>query len=191
MRTLLAALTTLMLFATPVVAGEVEDAIEEGDVLKEAMVAGEVEDAVAAYKTGDYQKALRLWKPMAEQGDAYAQYFLGRMYAKGTGVSEDDAKAVYWYRKAAEQGDAYAQNELAGMYRDGEGVPQNDVHAYAWYGIAAAQEHKIAKEHDQEHRPFARNKGNVEKTMTREQIAKGQELAAEYWEKYVVPFQKD
>ena len=25
----------------------------------------------------------------------------------------------------------------------------------------------------------------------REQIAKGQELAAEYWEKYVAPFQKN
>jgi len=33
--------------------------------------------------------------------------------------------------------------------------------------------------------------GILEKEMTPEQIAKGQELAAEYWEKYVVPFQKD
>ena len=33
--------------------------------------------------------------------------------------------------------------------------------------------------------------GILEKEMTPEQIAKGQELAAEYWEKYVVPFQKN
>ena len=44
MRTLLAALTALMLFATPVVAGDYED-------------------ANAAYKAGDYEKALRLFEP--------------------------------------------------------------------------------------------------------------------------------
>jgi len=31
----------------------------------------------------------------------------------------------------------------------------------------------------------------LEKQLTTAQIAKGQELAAEYWEKHVVPFQKD
>ena len=51
MRTLLAALTALMLFATPVVAGDFEDAL-------------------AAANAGDFQKAFRLWKPLAEQGDA-------------------------------------------------------------------------------------------------------------------------
>jgi len=40
-------------------------------------------------------------------------------------------------------------------------------------------------------RDAKKNKGIVKKQMTREQIAKGQELAAEYWEKYVVSFQKD
>ena len=50
MRTLLAALTALMLFATPVVAGDFDD-------------------ARAAYNAGDYEKAFRLWKPFAEQGN--------------------------------------------------------------------------------------------------------------------------
>jgi TPR repeat protein len=40
----------------------------------------------------------------AEQGYASAQYNLGRMYANGDGVPEDDAEAVRWYRLAAEQG---------------------------------------------------------------------------------------
>ena len=35
------------------------------------------------------------------------------------------------------------------------------------------------------------NKGIVEKRMSREQIAKAQELSSKLWEKYVVPFQKD
>ncbi len=48
----------------------------------------------------------------ANQGDAYAQYNLGVMYANGDGVPENDAEAVKWYRKAADQGYAVAQYNL-------------------------------------------------------------------------------
>ena len=98
MRTPLAALTALLLFATPVVAGDFED-------------------ADAAYKAGNYEKTYRLLKPLAEQGHAAAQEKLGYAYNFGEGVPEDDVKAVYWYRKAAEQGDAAAQRELRKAYR--------------------------------------------------------------------------
>ncbi len=52
-------------------------------------VAGPFEDGVAAYKRGDYATALRLWRPLAEQGDADAQFNLGLMYANGEGVPQD------------------------------------------------------------------------------------------------------
>jgi len=120
MRTLLTALTALMLFATPVVAGYAED-------------------ARAAFIAGDYQKAFRLFKPLAEQGDAGAQNNLGWMYDKGKGVPEDDAKAVYWWRKAAEQGDVETQYNLGVMYARGEGVPEDDAKAVHWYRKAAEQ----------------------------------------------------
>ena len=162
MRLLIAALTALMMFATPVVAGAYEDGL-------------------AAANAGDFQKAFRLWKPLAEQGDARAQSNLGLMYDLGKGVPEDDAKALYWYRKVAEQGIAQAQNNLGAKYGKGEGVPEDDVQAYAWYSIAAAQGREIAKT----------NKGILKKEMTREQIAEAQKLSSEYWKKYVVPFQKD
>lgn len=35
--------------------------------------AGPVEEGVAAYKRGDYATALRLWRPLAEQGDPRAR----------------------------------------------------------------------------------------------------------------------
>jgi TPR repeat protein len=54
---------------------------------------------VAAYNKGDYATAMREWRPLAEAGDASAQYNLGVMYANGEGVPEDDAEAVKWYRK--------------------------------------------------------------------------------------------
>ena len=40
-----------------------------------------------AYKSGDYATALREWRPLAEQGNADAQYNLGVMYYNGKGVA--------------------------------------------------------------------------------------------------------
>ena len=88
-----------------------------------------LEDAVAAYQRGDYATALRLWHPLAEQGDAEAQSHLGVMYESGQGGLRNDAEAIKWYRKAAEQGDAVAQFNLGIMYTKGEGVSQNDAEA--------------------------------------------------------------
>ena len=45
----------------------------------------------------------------AEQGDADAQYELGRMYIVGDGVPQDYDEAFRWFWKSAEQGDAKAQ----------------------------------------------------------------------------------
>ena len=67
------------------------------------------DDGVAAYNRGDFATALQEWRPLAEQGHALAQQYLGNMYATGRGVPENDAEAVKWYRKAAEQGYAGAQ----------------------------------------------------------------------------------
>ena len=95
--------------------------------------------AVSAYKRGDYATALRELRPLAEQGDAEAQYNLGVMYERGEGVPQNDRQAVFWYRKAAEQGDAEAQYNLGVMYERGEGIPQNGRQAVFWYRKAAEQ----------------------------------------------------
>ena len=59
---------------------------------------------VDAFKRGDYQAALREWKPLAEQGNASAQTVFGTMYYLGEGVLQDYKEAVEWYRLAAAQG---------------------------------------------------------------------------------------
>ena len=92
-----------------------------------------------AYERGDYATALREWTPLAEQGDARAQYNLGLMYYNGYGVLQDYKTAVKWYRLAAEQGDADAQSNLGVMYEKGRGVPQDDKTAVKWYTRAAEQ----------------------------------------------------
>jgi hypothetical protein len=104
-----------------------------------AAFAGPLEDAVAAYRRGDYATALGLWHPLAEQGDAEAQFDLGVLYESGQGVLRNDAEAIKWYRKAAEQGDAVAQFNLGIMYAKGGGVLQNDGEAAHWYRLAADQ----------------------------------------------------
>ncbi|HJL65723.1 MAG TPA: tetratricopeptide repeat protein, partial [Arenicellales bacterium] len=71
---------------------------------------------VAAYESGDFATALGEFRPLAEQGDADAQYNLGVMYEKGRGVPQDDKIALKWFTLAAEQGFARAQHNLGVMY---------------------------------------------------------------------------
>jgi len=59
---------------------------------------------VKAYNLGDYVTALRIFRQLAEQGDADAQYNLGAMYSKGLGVTQDYIQAHMWYNLAAAQG---------------------------------------------------------------------------------------
>ena len=84
----------------------------------------------------DYQTAFKLWLPLAEQGDADAQYNLGLMYDNGRGVKQDDFEAVKWFRQAAEQGYTDAQFNLGVMYAKGQGVRQDKGQAKEWFGKA-------------------------------------------------------
>ena len=123
---------------------------------------------------GDYATALQEWRPLAEQGDAHAQFQLGNMYSLGKGVPKDDAEALKWYRKAAEQGYVNAQLNLGVMYYFGGGVPVNSVKAYMWWSLAKAQGNEDA----------AKGLYIIEKEMTPAEITKAQALADEWWEKH-------
>lgn len=92
-----------------------------------------------ALSAGNYAKAMQEYRPLAEQGHAFAQFRLGMMYRKGQGVPRNDAEAAKWYRLAAEQGNADAQFQLGMMYRKGQGVPKNATEAARWYQLAAEQ----------------------------------------------------
>ncbi len=76
---------------------------------------------------------------MAGKGHARSQNYLGAMYRKGEGVSQNYTKAVEWYRKAAEQGYARAQTNLGWMYKNGYGVSKDYTKAIEWYRKAAEQ----------------------------------------------------
>jgi hypothetical protein len=106
-------------------------------VMAGGAAAGPLDDGQVAYSRGDFTTALKLWRPLAEQGIAAAQYDLGLIYHNGQGVPRDYAEAMSWYRKAAEQGYADGQFEVGSLYANGRGVPQDYTEAMKWYRLAA------------------------------------------------------
>ena len=91
------------------------------------------------YNTRRHESAFEGFSEYAKMGNAIAQYYLGKMYENGRGVSQDYAKAVEWYRKSAEQGNADAQCNLGYMYRKGRGISQDYAKAVEWYQKSAEQ----------------------------------------------------
>ena len=70
------------------------------------VAAQDFQKGLAAAQAGDFATALQEWKPLAEAGNADAQYNLGIMYNNGYGVPQDQKEATKWFRLAAEQGNA-------------------------------------------------------------------------------------
>jgi TPR repeat protein len=77
------------------------------------VAAGPLEDADTAIKRRDYGTAVRLIRPLAEQGDATAQYNLGIFYDNGLDVPQDHVSAYMWFSLSASQG-----KEGAAAFRD-------------------------------------------------------------------------
>jgi TPR repeat protein len=134
------------------------------------VAAGPVEDAIAARSGGDYATALRLWRPLANQGDAFAQFNLGLMYFRGEGVPQNHDEAAMWFWLAANQGFASAQYNLGIMYSAGQGVPQDYVLAHMWFDLSAAQGDPLAAAH----------RDRMAARLTPAQIAEAQKLAREW-----------
>jgi len=97
------------------------------------------EEGARAWDRGDYATALKEFRPLAEQGNAAAQFNLAQMYKIGLGVAQNYKEALGWYHRAADQGLADAQNNLGAMYANGQGVPQDYKAAIGWYRKAADQ----------------------------------------------------
>jgi TPR repeat protein len=82
-----------------------------------AAMAGPWEDGMAAYNRGDYVPAFRLFRPLAEQGNARAQTALGVMLRKGQGVPKNLVRAQMWFSLAARRGDVGGRAGLSKLSR--------------------------------------------------------------------------
>ena len=88
-----------------------------------------------AYRVQDYATAIREWTPLANEGNARAQFRLAEMFAEGRGVEKDLKTAADWYCEAAEHGYVRAQVKLGELYEAGRGYSE----ARKWYLKAAEQ----------------------------------------------------
>jgi len=53
-------------------------------LLASTLLYASYQDGLDAGLKGDYETALKIWQPLAEQGDIDAQYSLGWMYEDGS-----------------------------------------------------------------------------------------------------------
>jgi len=94
---------------------------------------------------GELAEALPVCREAAEQGNVYAQNFMGVSYANGEQVTADAVKSTRWFRKAADQDYAPAQTNLGMAYAIGFGIKQDAEPAKVWLQKAAEQGEVIAR----------------------------------------------
>jgi hypothetical protein len=78
--------------------------------------AADLASAKRAYEEKDYATALKELTPLAQQGNADAQFLLGKMYWTGQGVLKDTEQAVKWLKASALHGNADAQFYMGSYY---------------------------------------------------------------------------
>ena len=82
------------------------------------------------YEVGNYLKAIDIWKPLAENGNAQAQFGLATLYLYSADYripsSEKNIKlGIKWLKKSAEQKYVDAMGMLADFYERGFQVNKN------------------------------------------------------------------
>lgn len=175
------------------------------------ITAANLESAKRAYEQKDYAAAFKEFRPLAEQGNADAQLYLGKMYMLGQGVLRDPDQAVKWLTASALQGNADAQFFVGSYYL----LPHRDVaEGVKWLRLSAEQGQQdaqllLGKAYLQGDEDLPRDpvqaemwlrlaaKNNLEfyqselhageAQMNAEQIAKGKALAAAWKAKVTAP----
>lgn len=164
-------------------------------------------DYMQSLLRGENEAALQEMQPLAQKGDAKAQYDYALMFETGLAVKQNQVEAASWYMKSAAQGYAYAQNNLAVMYEEGRGVERDYTKAAQWFtkaanqGLSKAQyslgllyaegqgvKKDVVKAYmwlslaaSDKQEPVGQEKRDaLAKTMTNVQVAQAQKLAAEF-----------
>lgn len=94
-----------------------------------------VKAGVEAWQRADYDSAVKIWRPLAEAGDADAAFNLGQAYRLGRGVPISLAAAQTWLERAARKGHLDAQTTL-GLLLFNSG---NRVSGLRWLRTAAEE----------------------------------------------------
>lgn len=65
--------------------------------------AQDIQSGIAAWQAGDYAAAVAIWRPLADRGDADAQFNIGQAYRLGRGLPQNLNLAEQWFERAARQ----------------------------------------------------------------------------------------
>ena len=100
-----------------------------------AAEAQSVKAGVEAWQRAEYDSAVKIWRPLAEAGDADAAFNLGQAYRLGRGVPISLAAAQTWLERAARKGHLDAQTTLGLLLFNGG----NRVSGLRWLRTAAEE----------------------------------------------------
>lgn len=96
-----------------------------------------VQLAIQEFRAGYDQSALSLLTPLANDGNAKAQYWLADIDENGLGVKTDVPAAIALLEKSAAQGFVPAERRLGELYLEGNEAIQDFAKAYTWLHAAA------------------------------------------------------
>lgn len=166
-----------------------------------AAAASNVRAGVEAWQAGNYDEAIRQWRPLADRGDADAQYNLAQAYFLGRGVPQNMTLAEQWYQRAARQGHEEAEaNYGLLLFQNGrrrEAMPfieraagRGDARAQYVYGTALFNGDLIARDLPRAYAlmsraaaqnlaPAVTQLAEMERNLTPQDRSRGVELARE------------
>ena len=119
------------------------DSIDDDDVnyFRERSYSDETALYITALMTeckGKKEEGFSYMRAAAEKGSVTAQFRIGDMYSRGSGVKKDDAEAFLHFRDAAEKGHTEAVYRLGTCYSEGKGTEKNLQAAFDCFNEAAA-----------------------------------------------------
>lgn len=106
---------------------------------------GDFDKGMIAFDEKKYSRALSEWYPLAKEGDARAEYYLGIMYLNGLGMPEDNTQGAIWLQRSALHNDTEAQFKLGRLFIAGQKVELNIDQGIRWLLSAASNQHAGAQ----------------------------------------------
>ena len=94
---------------------------------------------IDSFNNGEYVKALRIFRSLAEDGYAPAESYMGRCYHAGFGVDKNKDESMQWWYRAAEQNDPYGQFGIGICFESGMTLDKSETPAVQMCRKAADQ----------------------------------------------------
>jgi len=103
------------------------------------------DEGTAAYDSGDYKRAFKIFSKLADNEDLAAMRNVALMERQGLGTDKDPEAALHLYEYVARAGLPTAQYDLAMMLLNGEAGEPDPKAALPWLWRAADAGHPLAQ----------------------------------------------